>query len=114
MKLKELIEKLNLEVRSGSDKLDNEIKSGYVSDLLSDCLAHAKEGDIWITLQTHQNIIAVASLKNISAILLINGREPEDDTLKKAKEMDVPILASKLPAFEVVGRLYNFGISGMR
>jgi predicted transcriptional regulator len=85
-----------------------------VSDLLSDVMANAKAGDLWVTLQTHQNIVAVASLKEIAGIIIIGGREPEKATLAKAEEEKIPILLTNLPAFEVVGRLYQMGISGQR
>jgi hypothetical protein len=85
-----------------------------VSDLLSDVMANAKPGDIWVTLQIHQNIIAVATLKELAGIILIGGRQPEKQTLAKAEEEQVPLLLSDLPAFEVVGQLYQMGISGRR
>jgi len=114
MKLKELIEKFNLEVKCAANKLDREIKGGYISDLLSDVIANGKDDDLWITLQIHQNIVGVASLKNLAAIVIINGRQPEEETVKKAENEGIPIMVSKLPAFELVGRLYNAGISGIR
>lgn len=112
MTLREIVEKLDLEVKTGSGKLDKEVEEGYVSDLLSDVMAHSKAGDIWITLQVHQNIVAVASLKDLSGIVLINGRQPEEETIRKAEEEGIPIMLSNLPAFELVGKLYNLGISG--
>jgi serine kinase of HPr protein (carbohydrate metabolism regulator) len=110
MKLKELKEKLNLSVRCAEDKLDQEITGGYVSDLLSDVIANVQKGDVWVTMQVHVNIVAVAVLKEIAAIVLVQGREPNEDTLKKAKEENIPILVSKLPAFQLVGKLYESGI----
>ena len=113
MKIKEIIEKLNLEVRTSADKLDREVKRGYSSDLMSDVMANSKQGDIWVTLQIHQNIVAVASLNNLSAIVIINDRKPENETIEKAEKEGIPILLSKLPAFELIGKLYNLGIPGM-
>ncbi len=113
MRLKEIVKRLDLEVRSGIDKLENEVKRGYSSDLLSDVIANGKAADIWITLQTHQNIVAVASLKDLSGIILVNGREPDGETVEKAEEEAIPIMVSKLPAFELVGRLHNLGIRGV-
>jgi hypothetical protein len=113
VKLSELAEKLNLDVRSARDHLDREISGGYVSDLLSDVMANCEEGNIWITLQIHMNIVAVATMKDIAAIILVNSREPEQDTIEKADEENVVIMASELPAFELVGRLYELGISRM-
>ena len=114
MKLREVIEKFDLEVKCGTDKLDRDIRGGYVSDLLSDVIANGRAGDLWITLQIHQNIVGVASLKNLAAIVIINGRQPEEETIKKAENEGIPIMVSKLPAFELVGRLYDAGISGTR
>lgn len=113
IKLQDLIEKLNLEVKSAKDHLDKEVTGGYASDLLSDVMANSKPGNIWITLQIHANIVAVASLKELAGIILVNGRAPEEDTIRKAEEEKVPILVSKLPAFELIGRLYQLGIAGM-
>lgn len=110
MKLKEVVEKLGLEVRSAAGELDREVAGGYVSDMLSDILANCEEGDIWVTIQVHENVVAVASMKNVSAVILANGREPYDQTREKAETEGVPILLSPLPAFEIVGRLYALGI----
>jgi predicted transcriptional regulator len=110
MTLGDIIEALALEVRAGSDQMDRVVEGGYVSDLLSDVIAGAKEGDLWVTLQLHQNIVAVAFLNNLAGIVIVGGREPEPETLEKAEEQGVPIMVSGLPAYEVVGRLYQMGI----
>jgi predicted transcriptional regulator len=114
VKLQEVVDKLRMKPLSAFSKLSAECSGGYVSDLLSDVMANAKAGDLWVTLQTHQNIVAVASLKEIAGIIIIGGREPERATLAKAEEEKIPILLTSLPAFEVVGRLYQMGISGER
>jgi len=110
MTLGDIIEALALEVRAGSDQMDRVVEGGYVSDLLSDVIAGAKEGDLWITLQLHQNIVAVAFLNNLAGVVIVGGREPEPETLEKAEEQGVPIMVSGLPAYEIVGRLYQMGV----
>ena len=107
MKLKEIIEKLQLKALTGQENLDVEATGGYTSDLLSDVIANSKERNLWITLQTHQNIIAVAKLKDLSGIIIVNNREPDEDTLQKAKEEGVPLLGSKEMAYKVSGKLYE-------
>jgi len=107
MKLKEIIEKLQLKILAGQDKLDVEVTGGYTSDMLSDVIANSKEGNLWITLQTHQNIIAVAKLKDLAGIIIVNNREPDEDTLQKAKEENVLLLSSEETAFEVSGKLHE-------
>ena len=113
MKLSEIVEKFGMEVKTGADKLGNEVKRGYSSDLLSDVMANSEEGDIWVTLQIHQNIVAVATLKGLSGIVLVNSRCPDEETIKKADAEGIPIVVSELSAFEIVGRLYKLGIPGV-
>ena len=112
MNLSKIIEELQLEVRAGDGALGIEVRGGYASDLISDVLAHAREGDLWITLQTHQNTVAVASMKDLAGIVLVNDRQPEADTLEKAKQENIPLLISTLGAFELIGRLYTMGLRG--
>lgn len=114
MNLNDIVKSLKLDVRSGRDALNTEVRGGYVSDLMSDVIAHGREGDLWVTMQTHQNTIAVASLKELAGIIIVNGREPEADTLAKAGAENVALFVSALPAFEVAGRLYKMGLTGMR
>lgn len=114
MKLREIAGKLGLQVKCGADKLDADVRSGYVSDLLSDVIAHSRENDLWVTLQIHENTVAVAGMKGLAAIVLVNGRQPEEGTLKKAADQGIPIMVSEMPAFELAGRLYALGLRGTR
>ena len=107
MKLNEIIKKLQLKVLTGQENLDVDVTGGYTSDLLSDVIANSKQENLWITLQIHQNIIAVAKLKDLAGIIIVNNREPDDDTLEKAREENVPLLGSEEMAFEVSGKLYE-------
>ena len=110
MRLREIAKALDLQVRSGS--LEAEASGGYVSDLMSDVIAHAEAGDLWLTVQVHANIVAVAAMKELSGIVLTGGREPEAETLRKAEAKKITVLASGLPAFELAGRLYQLGLRG--
>lgn len=114
MKLTELIRELNLSVRSANGNLERQVAGGYAGDLLSDVLAHGREGDLWVTLQVHQNIVAIASMKSLAGIVLINGREPDQETIEKAEAENVVIMVSRMPAFELIGRLYNLGVPGIQ
>ena len=107
MQLAELVRELGLKVSCAEGNLGREVKGGYVGDLLSDVMANSKEGDIWITRQVHQNIVAVASLKDLAGIILIQGSDPAPDTAAKANAEGIPILVTDLPAFEIVGRIYQ-------
>jgi predicted transcriptional regulator len=110
MKLQEIVEKMDLEVKTCPDCLEREVAGGYAGDMLSDVLANSKKGEIWVTLQTHLNIVAVACTKEIAGIILVNGRVPAEDTVKKAEEEKIPIMISKLPAFKLIGELYLLGV----
>ncbi|MBF0557943.1 MAG: serine kinase [Nitrospirae bacterium] len=98
-------EKLGLNVVVKGDM--SQIVSGcYISDLLSDVMAHGKDDDLWITLQTHPNVVAVAVIKGISAVILTNERNPEPETIRKAEAEKVTIMVSSLNTFELAGLLY--------
>ncbi|MBI5408951.1 MAG: serine kinase [Nitrospirae bacterium] len=107
MKLSELVEKLALDVKTFKDGLQIEIKGAYVSDLLSDVMANAGKCDIWITLQTHLNIVAVASMKGLAGIIIVGNRPVQEEVLKKAEEEKIAILTTPKPAFEVAGKIYQ-------
>lgn len=84
-----------------------EISGGYVSDLLSDVMGNAVENQIWITIMRHLNVIAVASLSGISAIVFPKNIIPDQAVISKANEEDIRLLCSSLSTFELTGRLYN-------
>jgi predicted transcriptional regulator len=105
--IKQIIKVLNLEVLSGEKGLDREVTGGYVCDLLSDVMGNSKEGQVWITLQTHKNVMAIASLRDLAAVVLINGLQPDADTAAQSELENIPILGTKAPAFETAGRLYE-------
>lgn len=107
MNLNDLVEKLGLRVVNRGENFDREVTGGYTSDLLSDVMGNVKEGMIWITLQVHRNIIAVASLKDVAAVLLINGTQLEGESLKQAEAEGVTVLSTPMPAFEASGRIYS-------
>ncbi|MBP7507544.1 MAG: serine kinase [Prolixibacteraceae bacterium] len=107
MKVSELVEKLELKVYAGSDNLDTEITGGYVSDLLSDVMGFAREGNVWITLQNHLNVIAIASLKDLSCVILVKNIVPGDDVIEKANEEGIPLLGSSSKTFELGGEIYR-------
>jgi predicted transcriptional regulator len=113
MTVLDIINSFGLKIRAGKNQLNEEVTGGYAGDLLSDVIAHSRKGNIWVTIQTHPNIVAVAAMKELAGIILTGGREPDSDTLQKAEEEGIPILVSPLFTFELVGKLYQMGISGM-
>ena len=102
MKVKELVEKLNLKVLSGSDGLDREIEGCYVSDLLSDVM-----GNVWVTLQVHKNVMAIASLKELACVILVKGQTASEDTLEQSNEEGIPFLSTTMETFETAGKIYE-------
>ena len=110
MKLRSIVETLGLRVYTGAERLDREVSGGYAGDLLSDVMANSSAGDIWVTLQAHENTVAVASLRELAGIVLVGGREPDGETARRAEAEGIPILVSPLRTFEVVGRLIEAGV----
>ncbi len=106
MKVCDIVEQLNLQVFCGEQGINNEITGGYTSDLLSDVMGNVDENQVWITLQTHRNIMAIASLKDVAAIILVKGYKPEEAALVQSNEEGIPILGTELEAFEISGKLF--------
>lgn len=107
VKVAELIKKFELQIFSGYAGLENEISGGYVSDLLSDVMGCAREKQVWITLQTHRNVLAIASLKDLAAVILVKGLQPDEDSLKHSEEEGIPLLGTKMETFEIAGKIYT-------
>lgn len=110
MNVRDIQSLFHLDAATGETGLDREVKGGYCGDLLSDVMANAMEGHVWLTIQSHQNIVAVAVLREIASIILVNGRVPDEDTKAKAKEEGLPILMSSSTAYQLAGQIYGAGI----
>ena len=112
MTIQEIVKALSLKVISGQSNLDKVVSGGYASDLLSNVMGQANAGNIWITMQGHQNIVAVALLAGLTAIVIAGGVEPDPEAVRKAETEEIVMLTTTLSAYEVVGRLYQLGITG--
>ncbi|MBQ3817272.1 MAG: hypothetical protein II802_03255 [Clostridia bacterium] len=80
---------------------EREVKGGYCGDLLSWVMGHATSDNVWITIMSNVNVLAVASLTDVACIILAEGVEPDDEVIKTAIDKDINILSSELGAFEI-------------
>ena len=110
IKVQQVIDMLDLEVVTGNS-LEKEVKGGYVGDLLSNVMAKAEAGNIWVTIQGHQNVIAIALLIDVSAVIVAENFDIDEKAVERAEEKGVNLLRSSLSAYEIVGRLYENGIT---
>jgi predicted transcriptional regulator len=109
MTTKELIDLLGLKALSTFEH--REVNGVFISDMLSDVMAGAKSGNLWITVQTHKNIVPAANLVDASAVIITNGKTVPPDTIELANKHDIPILWTDSQTFELVGRLYSLGLA---
>jgi predicted transcriptional regulator len=109
MKLREIVEKLDLEVVVGKD-LEREVKGGYIGDLLSNVMAGAREGDIWLTVQGHQNVVAVALLTEVAGVVVVEGLGIDEKAIERAEEKGINLLRSNLTAYQLASKLTELGI----
>lgn len=108
MKLNEIVEKLGLEVLSNIE--DNEVEGVFISDMLSDVMSSANPGDLWLTVQTHKNVVSATNLVDLSAILITHGKTVPEETIELAKRFNVTILRSDLSTFDLVFKLVEVGL----
>lgn len=110
MTVKEICDRLDLKPITGDCGLNREVSGVYICDLLSWVMAHAQKGDAWITIQSHSNTIAVASLLELSCIIICEDAEIEEDTIKKAIDEEIPVLSSTKSAFMLAKGLIEGGL----
>lgn len=92
---------LNMKVLTGNEGLERIVSGAYICDLLSWVISKSNDGDLWITVLTNLNIVAVAVLANVSCIVIPESIEVEEAIIKKAKEEEIPILSSELNSYEI-------------
>ncbi|QEK12320.1 AraC family transcriptional regulator [Crassaminicella thermophila] len=110
MKVNDLIKKENFKLLTDNQTISKEIKGVYCCDLLSWVMANAKAGDAWITVQTHMNIVAVASLLEISCIIIPESIDVDMDTINKANEENIPIISTDLNSYGIFCILHDLGL----
>ena len=111
MNLQQIIERLDLKVLTEPQNFVSiSPTGGYSSDLLSCVMAGARKGQLWTTLQAHLNIVAVAALNEVAAIIITENARPDEATIQKANQQGVILLATALPTYSVNGLLWEMGI----
>ncbi|MDQ7794354.1 MAG: DRTGG domain-containing protein [bacterium] len=106
MRLEQVIKGLALAEVCPGTGVEREVSGAYCSDMLSDVMAHAQPGDVWITVQTHQNCVAVAMMAELTGVVLTRGMRPDPEMAEKASREGVALLTTGLTSFEVAGRLF--------
>jgi len=106
----EAARRLGLSICASGDRMDAAITGAQVSDLLSYVMAQGKAGHLWITIQAHPNIVAVAALTGLAGIVVAGGFVPNEEAVARAEEEGVPLLTSPESAYTIAGRLYELGI----
>ncbi|OPY71091.1 MAG: DRTGG domain protein [Syntrophorhabdaceae bacterium PtaU1.Bin034] len=107
MTVRELAANLGLEILTGEVNLEGKVNYGYTSDLLSDVIANAPEDCVWVTVQRHINILGVAKLKNIAAIVTPRNLKVDKEVIERAKVEGIALLRTAHSAFEISGLLYG-------
>jgi predicted transcriptional regulator len=108
VKFQPLVAKLRAEPLT--DRLPETLTGCYISDLLSDVLAHAEPGVLWLTVQVHRNVVSVAAMKDVAAVLITCGRKPTAAIIAEADEAGISLLATPLSTFEAAGKLWEAGV----
>lgn len=111
MNLQEIIDGLGLTPVTSPKEYEGVTPScGYASDLLSCVMSGAPHQSVWVTLQAHINIVAVATLLDLSAIIITEGAKPDENTINKANEEGITLLSTSEPTFAIVGKLWQMGL----
>ena len=111
MNLQQIIDQLTLTVLTEPrDFASMTPTGGYSSDLLSCVMAGAKKGHLWVTLQAHLNIVAVAALNEVTAVIITENAQPDAASVARANEQGVILLSTPQTTYEINGKLWQLGV----
>jgi serine kinase of HPr protein (carbohydrate metabolism regulator) len=108
MKLKEIVKKLDLSELTKIE--DKDINGVFISDMLSDVMSIAKPDDLWLTVQTHKNIISAANLVDIGVVVIAHNKKVPKETIELANRFNISMVSSDLSTFEIVSKLIEVGL----
>ena len=89
---------------------DREAEGVYVGDLLSWVMGLAQSGNVWLTIMSNLNIVAVATLSDVSCILLCEGVTLEESVKNTAEAKGVNIFSTDMTAYEAAKKLAELGL----
>jgi predicted transcriptional regulator len=112
--LQEVVDALSLKVIAGAHTLGRPVTGGYACDLLSCVMAGAQSGSIWVTMQGHPNVVAVASLLGLAAVVVSEDSAIDPGTVQRAEENSLALLSTPHDTFTTVAKLAALGIQGAR
>lgn len=95
MTVDDLVSVLALDPINLADAATRQVRTAYCGDLLSDVMAHCQPGAVWFTVQAHVNTVAVADLRDVACIVLVNGVSPDPQTSARAKAQGVNFCGSE-------------------
>ncbi len=111
MNLDEVVKKLGLTLLTEpKDFSQVKVNGAYASDLLSCVMTGAKKEDLWLTLQAHVNIVAVAALLDLSAVVITENAQPDEATINRAVQQEVTLFSTTQDTYTIAGKLWEFGI----
>ena len=108
MKLQEIMEKINLKALTNMEERD--VEGVFISDMLSDVMTSANPGDLWLTVQTHSNIVSATNLVDLAAVVITQGKEVPQTTIDLANRYHVIILSTSMTTFELASKLIEIGL----
>jgi hypothetical protein len=113
IRLMQIAQELDLEILAGK-ALSRPVAGGYAGDLLSSVMAKAGPDFIWVTLQSHVNVVAVASMAQLAGVIITEGNRPDAETLERAEQEGTVLMSTRQTTFTVVAALASLGVRGPR
>ncbi len=112
MRLHHVREILNAVVFCGEDRLDQEVRSAFASDFMSDVLAFVKNQDLLLTGMINSQVVRTAEMMDMKCIVFVRGKLPDDSVVEMARERGIVVLATRLRMYPSCGMLFAAGLAG--
>ena len=112
MKISKIKEILEADVLAGKDLLETEVDAAFGSDLMSDVLAFVNDKVLLLTGLVNPQVVRTAEMMDISAIVFVRGKKPDDSVIELAEAKGVVLLSTAHTMYVACGRLYSEGLTG--
>lgn len=114
MRLKDIVSITNARTFTADVDLDREVRYAFASDLMSDVLCYDVTQGLMITGLTNPQMLRTAEMAEVTAVLLVRGKQPLPEAIKLARELDIPLIGTEAVMFDACGLLFQAGLQGCR
>ena len=110
MKIKEIAGLVDGEIVGAPVDENYEVLKAFASDLMSDVLRFHMDDTVLITGLCNNQTMRTSEMADVRVVVIGRDKQPDEDMLELAEELDITLIKSKYSVFKISGILYGAGI----